>query len=458
MSDAKRETEATLAERSLSAPDESPASVLLAFRASNARSFREEMELSLVASNMAEPGCVRSVRWREGGSPVKVLPAIGLFGANGSGKSNVLKVMSDLRSLVLSSFHLGDPGGGIIRYEPFKLDPERREEPSRYEIDLVLDGIRHQYGVVVTAARVVEEFAYWYPKGRPAALFVRHGDRVDLGSTERSKGRAVTELLRPNALFLSTAALANHGRLLPLYQWFGRNLMLAEAESRPFRQLFTAEMLNDPRRKPRVLALLRAADLGVSGTHMVEIDPILRDRMERAVRILAGREGDPDPEEALPFEQLGVGLTHSTNRGDVNLDPADESLGTRVWFGLVGPVVHALETGAVLLADELDASLHPHLAEQLVGLFQSPETNPKRAQLIFNAHDVTLLGDAVGKRLLGRDQIWFTEKTSNGQSRLFPLTAEEPRKQEAVSKRYLEGRYGATPLVSSMEFAAATLT
>src|SRR5690606_8153123 len=95
--------------------------------------------------------------------------------------------------------------------------------------------------------------------------------------------------------------------------------------------------------------------------------------------------------------------------------------GTRVWYGLIGPVVDALELGSVFLADELDASLHPALVSQLIRLFQDPDTNPRRAQLIFNSHDATLMGDSVGERLLGRDQIWFTEKRADGSTRLYPL-------------------------------------
>lgn len=430
-------------------------SVLLAFRAENARSFRDRFELSLLATNMAEKQFVRDVPWREGGTPIGILPAAGLFGANGSGKSNVLKAIHDMRSLVLRSFRHGDPGGPIDDRRPFLLDPRARTSPTRFEIDLVLNGVRHEYGVVVDDERVIEEFAYWYPNGRAAALFVRTNDDVDLGSVERTKGRAVLELLRPNALFLSTAASANHRRLLPLYQWFSRNLLLAEADSRPFRQAMTTEMLSEPESRAQVLALLHAADLGVTDAHKREVDPVMQDRLRRAVRILNGTEGEPDADEGPTFEQLGVVLSHQGTDGAVDLDPFDESLGTRVWFGLVGPVVSALRSGSVFLADELDASLHPALVAQLIRLFQQPETNPRRAQLIFNSHDATLLGDAVTDRLLGRDQIWFVEKRKDGASHLFPLIDLDPRKQESIGKRYLAGRYGATPIVSAQEFAAA---
>lgn len=430
-------------------------SVLLAFRAENARSFRDQFELSLLATSMAEEAYVRRVPWREGGSPVAVLPVAGAFGANGSGKSNVLKVMHDMRNLVLRSFRQSDPEGGIDDRRPFLLDHHARAEPTRFEVDLVLDGVRHEYGFVVNDDRVLEEFAYWYPKGRAATLFERKDDDVELGASDRTKGRAILELLRPNALFLSTAASANHPRLLPLYQWFSRNLLLAEADSRPYRQVMTTEMLNDPDDRAQVLALLHAADLGVTDAQKHDLDPVMQDRMRRAMRILNGLEGEPETDEGPTFEQLGVVLSHQGTDGDVSLDPFDESLGTRVWFGLIGPVVAALRSGSVFLADELDASLHPALVSQLLRLFQDPETNPRRAQLIFNSHDASLLGDAVTERLLGRDQIWFVEKRNDGSSHLYPLVDLDPRKQESIGKRYLAGRYGATPILSAQQFAAA---
>ncbi len=409
----------------------------------------------MLATRLSEDRVPQEVEWREGGTPIRVLPAAGVFGANASGKSNLLKVMADMRAHVVYSFRRGDPDGGIPR-RPFLLDRSRREEPSEYEVDLVLDGVRHLYGFSIDDNRVIEEWAYRYPKGRPALIFRRDSAQVHAGSVERQKTRAVQELLRPNALFLSAAASVNHAALLPLYKWFNRNLLLAEADSRQFRQLLTIEMLDDPTYRDRVLALLQAADLGITGARKQELDPVIRERLRRALRIMRGADDQPDHDEGSAFEELGIRFVHaSEDDEDVELDPRNESLGTRVWFGLIGPVVNALERGSVLLADELDASLHTELATELVNLFQDPITNPRRSQLIFNSHDATLLGDAAGDRLLGRDQIWFTEKLNDGRTRLYPLTDLEPRKLEAIGKRYLDGWYGATPILSRGELASA---
>ena len=239
-------------------------SVLLAFRAENARSFKDEIELSLLATAMAEKQYVRTVPWREGGSPVRALPSAGAFGANGSGKSNLLKVMDDMRRLVLSSFRSGAPGEVIPRW-PFRLDEESSRLPSRYEVNIVLNGVRHEYGFELDDEQVIREWAHYYPRGKAALLFDRQGEAIRFGAAERSSSRAVLKLLRPNALFLSTAAAIGHPALTPLYQWFGQNLRLAEADSRLSRQVLTAEMLDDGPKREAVLQLLRAADLGITG-------------------------------------------------------------------------------------------------------------------------------------------------------------------------------------------------
>ncbi len=429
-------------------------SVLISFTAENVRSFRDEFKLDLLATALAEPTVRREVPWREDGSPIYVLPAAGIFGANASGKTNVLRAMDDLRSLVLSSFRLGRPGGGLLR-RPFLLDESSASRPSRFEVDLVLHGIRHQYGVTIDSERVLDEWAVSFPRGRSTLLFSRQLDDVEYGAADRPKSRAVSEILRPNALFLSTAASANHPGLLPLYNWFERNFLLAEAQSRGLRQLFTAQMLEDESISREVLTFLREADLGLVGATVEAVDSDFRDRMRRAVAVLledSRVEVDLESEMEIP---PGINLTHQGSAGSVQFTAADESLGTLVWLGLVGPVIHALREGSVLLADELDASLHPVLVAHVVALFQDPETNPRRAQLLFNSHDTTLLGESTGvgltggsSRLLGRDQVWFTEKENNGRTRLYPLSDLSPRKDEAVEKRYISGRYGAVPIIA----------
>jgi len=126
---------------------------------------------------------------------------------------------------------------------------------------------------------------------------------------------------------------------------------------------------------------------------------------------------------------------------------AQQSVGTRQLLRLAIPLYDAFQYGKVLIVDELDSSLHPHLVRYLIALFHNPLVNRHNAQLIFNTHDATVLDTS----FLRRDQIWFTEKENDGASALFPLTAFSPRKEEALVRGYMVGRYGAVPILGDPE-------
>lgn len=431
--------------------------MLISFAGSNVRSFRDPFEISLVSTTISEREIVRHIHWRDGdgaASQLGVLPAAGVFGANASGKSNLLRAMNDMRSAVLNSFRNWTRTGRTERI-PYRLDSQTASQPSRYEIELVLDGILHRYGFTLDDEKILQEWAYRLPKGRPQRIFEREGDSIDFGASIKSAISRTRELVRPNALFLSTAVALRGEELRPLYAWFERNLLYANAGNRDVRQFFTAKQLDEGGRRDRVLALLRAADLGI--VDAVEVDiPNMREDVSEKIEELLALLSDGEEEVHVPDLPRPIDLLHQGSNGTVQFSAEEESLGTVVWLGLAGPIVDALDQGSVLLADELDASLHPMLVEQLVRLFQSPDTNPRRAQLIFNSHDVNLLGDSQSSRLLGRDQIWFTEKAVDGPTSVFPLSDLNPRREEAIGKRYLAGRYGAIPIIADGDFEDAT--
>jgi hypothetical protein len=390
---------------------------------------------------------------------VRVVPVAGIFGANASGKSSFLEAVDDMRMYVLDSFRRKI---AATEHWPFMLDESSATSPSRYEIDLVLDGVKTEYGFALDADRIHEEWAYRYPNGRATLLFRREGDDIEAGPTARSETRAIGRLLRADSLLLSAAGAASHTFLSPLYSWFQRNLQHASSRNREARQARTIKMLEEPTQREQVLDLLRAADLGIVGAleRTIPLDPQVREVMERAIRELIGEESRASSGEEPLDEQLltrtEFRLIHRTADGEITLPRGFESMGTLVWLGLVGGVLNALTTGAVLVADELDASLHSALVGQVIRLFQDHATNRRRAQLIFNSHDPTVLGDSE-ERILGRDQVWFTEKDLDGSSRLYPLKDFGPRKNEAIGRRYLHGRYGATPVLSQQEFERAVL-
>jgi hypothetical protein len=203
---------------------------------------------------------------------------------------------------------------------------------------------------------------------------------------------------------------------------------------------------------PWIRQLLRLADLGIVDARVTEndvnkeLESWLRDFLERMPGQPAGR-GTVD--QALDAIRRSVELDHEAESGGGRIPISFdlESRGTRNWFSLVGAIVFALQTGGVLIIDELDASLHPHLSEEIVRMFHDSKVNREGAQLIFSSHDPTLLGTPSEEPPLRRDEIWITEKDRSGATRLYALTDFKPRKSENLERGYLQGRYGGVPFV-----------
>ena len=427
-----------------------PTSALVSFRVRNVRSYRDDTTLSLQATRLANAAVVRDVP-TAAVAPDRLLPAAGLFGANAAGKSTILRAMADMRAVVLSSFRHGSPGSRMFR-RPFLLDGDAGQTASEFEVELILNGVRWHYGFEIDDRQVLREYAYHYPRKRLALVFEREGEELIFGGSFRTVRRFLGPFLRNNALVLSVMGTADEGLLGPLFHWFRGNLRLAASSNRSERAAFTTELAKAEATRTRVLDLLRAADLGVADIDTVKLDADVFERLQRAVQVL--QEDEPEDEtSSLVIEEM-VQLLHRGKGQAVAFDPLDESLGTQVWVGLIGPILHALDNGTVLLVDELDASLHPMLVAEIVDLFQCPATNPRCAQLIFNSHDVSILDDKE-PWAIGRDQIWIAEKSADGASRLYALAEFKGRRDESVGRRYLRGRYGGVPVLDPARFRSA---
>ena len=403
---------------------------------------------------MAEKGVVRRIATAGSTKPTPVLPAAGVFGANASGKTAILEALDDMRVVVEGSFRLGTPESVLYR-RPFLLDDASRNRSSRFEIDLIVKGVRWQYGFELLDDRILGEYAFHYPKGRQAMVFERDSDDARFGPPFRSDGKAMLRALRDNALLLSVAEALKIPHLSDLHAWFRTRVHFASSKNRGERANLTAKLVESTHKKDRILNMLRYADLGVTDLHR-ELPPTeVTERVRRAMRVLNDLDDDDEIEEELRLEGI-VLLTHSAAVGEARIAPQDESLGTQVWLGLIGPLLEVLESGAVLLVDELDGSLHPRLVQRFVGLFQDPRTNPHCAQLIFNSHDTNILGDS-DRRTIGRDQIWFAEKDMNGATTLYSATNFAPRRDDSIQRRYLQGRYGAVPSLNPANIERALL-
>jgi hypothetical protein len=225
---------------------------------------------------------------------------------------------------------------------------------------------------------------------------------------------------RPNALFLSMAVQLNSEALRPVFDWFAKGLVILD-EQTPLNPQTSIQWLRQAGRRQQLCDFLTAADISIADIEVVT------------------RQAPDDTEE----HQLR--FSHVTEQGRAVFDLMDESNGTRNLLFLAGPVLDILNQGLTLVIDELDTSLHTLLVRELVRLFHRSEVNTGGAQLIFTTHDTSLL-DAPD--LFRRDQVWLVEKDRDQASALVALSEFSPRKNEALERGYLLGRYGGVPLLN----------
>jgi uncharacterized protein len=419
--------------------------MLLRFRVANFRSIHEPVELVF---RMPRTDGERLA----GGTTVAAI-----YGANASGKSNLLNALAFMSSAVIGSQAQWRPSAPPPRV-PFALDPSASEEPALFEVDFVLNGTRYQYGFTLEPGAVGEEWLYDYPSSRKRVLFEREGQEFHFGRGLRGPNRTIADLVRKNSLFMSAAASNNHEELLPIYHWF-ETIQFSGVRSGAPDVTGATERLLLTDQKEEVRKLLVFADLGITdvSAKQEDVDPDLAKAMESVLNTLWSKIDDaPAEQPAFMSTATIVELDHRNSEGETaRLTLNDESRGTQMWFAHIGPLLHVLRDGGLLVVDELDASLHPRLSSEIVRLFSDTETNPHNAQIIFSTHDTTLLDRLTGQ-VLDRDDVWFTEKTPAGATILYPLSEFKPRKNEAIERRYLEGRYGGVPIIDLALAASET--
>ena len=428
---------------------------LLSFTAENVYCFRNEVHLSLLGTRLADTDAVRLVSVAGRAKPERVLPAAAIFGANASGKSAILKALGDMHGLVAGSFSQRATGDPIPR-QHFQLDRAGAGKPSRFEAELILGGVLFGYGFEVDDERIRTEFAWYAPRGRKVSLFKRvSGQRTKFGSSLHGEGELLERYDRENALLLSVAGAGPDNPLRRLHGWFISNIWHSAWEGWTYGSAQSTNEISASESRERVLNVLRFADLGIVDFKLVPPDSQQVEQRRKILRALRSA-GLAVRHEIDTADEDTLVLTHEGTDGDVELDPSAESQGTQTWLGLIGPLLTSLDGGRLLVVDELDASLHPHLVSRIVELFQSPRYNPHGAQLIFNTNDTSMLGDS-GPAILGRDQVWFTEKAPDGASSLYSLAhfTPAPRRDEAIERRYLFGRYGAVPSPNPADLARA---
>lgn len=425
--------------------------MILRFRVGNFRSFRDDAEISFVATRLGREHA-RPVRVDTEGRSAPALPVIAVFGANASGKSNLVRAFSFLRSAVRDSHTRWQPRQTIPR-DHFKLDRQCIDDPTLLEIDFVAEEMRYQYGFELSDKEVISEWLYAYPHGRRQTWFERERSEYVFGKNLAGPNRTATEITRPNSLFLSAASTANHAQLTRVSSWFEDGLWITASREHDADKSLTTQLIRE-QHDERVSELLRRADLGILEAAVEQKD------VPQEAKKLMGRLFDAlfDPEDPERDEKLkemsreveaqmveAVALVHSAEHSAVSIPFTEESLGTRAWYSLIGPILRALDNGSTLIVDEIDSSLHPLLMQHAIDMFEDPDVNRKGAQLVFTAHDTTPIGTLLGEAPLGRDQVWLAEKDDEGVTRLYSLSEFRPRKGENLQRGYLQGRYGGTP-------------
>ncbi len=414
--------------------------MLLRFAVTNHLSICERQELAFAASSLKDrrDGLIEC----DAVPSKSVLPAIVIYGANASGKSNILDAIATMKKFVLWSHTKGEPGGGVSRNE-FKLDPACLLAPSIFEIDFIIDGVRHHYGFEATDKEFTAEWLYTYPISHPRKLFERDKGTFSFGRKLRGQNQNIAGLTRSNSLFLSAAAQNSHEQLSIIYDYF-KSIKFASSIS--IRGVKASSRFRRNELDSRVIQFLTSINTGVIGYQekKIEYSEKVQD-FRKELKTMFEKFSDGFIKTKLEEDDgkyTAIELAHRDRNGEpVYFDLDSESAGTRRLLIVLSLVFQALDEGLPLCIDEVDASLHTLASKKVIELFCSPTNNSKGAQLIATTHDTNLMNT----ELLRRDQLWFTEKTSQGATELYPLTEIRTRKGDNIELGYLQGRFGALP-------------
>jgi AAA15 family ATPase/GTPase len=398
-------------------------------------SFGDEVIFSMLAGKKTEHN--EQVIYIQNRPVKKILRSSIIYGINGGWKSNLLKAISVMDYIVSSQQSVYK----ARNLEPFLLNTNSESTPILLEIVMRIDKINYRYGFEILGKKVYAEWLYetdlW---GNEKILFVREGINVDLESNTEWKefGKHLNEN-NQDMLFLHVAKTLGSKIASDIFLWF-LTMNYVGVDTDGYADLFKRNGWFD-KNKEDVLIFLRAVDISIDDFRIW--NPPDNNSLQDI--------DDADKRAVIQARLTPIHITHkiydsdgeSVGSKEFSLN-SQESAGMRKLFDIVGPILDTLSTGRTLFIDELDIKLHPLAVKYLMDLFNNPDTNPKKAQLIFTTHNTYLLD----KRFLRRDQIWFAQKNRQGSSELYSLAEfEEVRKDSSYSKDYLLGRYGAIPII-----------
>ncbi len=397
--------------------------MILEFCVTNYMSIKDDLKLSFIATSLKESTVEPNDLFPVGDTGISLVRSAVIYGANASGKSNVLKAFDFFKRFIISSFK-DSQAGEAIEVENFRLNATTAVEPTTMEATFTDGDFIYRYGFEVDNKAVRVEWLYKRASKKRAKemeVFYRDGNETTVHPKSQLLQELVTKkMVRDNALLLSTAAQFNETTAVNILHWLGdTNILFCSEDEELWKKAI--KYLDDDELRRRITAFARYADLGIE------------DITKTGNRIVSHhRQYDDDGREVN-----NVSFSFTSN----------ESEGTIKYFSLAYPIIDALDNGKRVIIDELDSKLHPLLVKRIVALFNDAKTNPNGAQLLFTAHDTFLLSAG----LFRRDQVWFTQKDSFGATELYSLAEYKVRSTSPFEKEYLLGRYGATPLIGEME-------
>ena len=425
--------------------------MLLNFAATNYRSIKERQVFSLMAVEGLphEESLIRSK------DNIPILPVALLFGANASGKSNILRGFGMMRQMVLNSVRL-NPDDTLDEYEPFLLDEESRNNSTELEAEFIIKGeggIEHhyRYGLAFSETLITEEWLYRYEGGNETELFSRDRDKVQVNETAFPEGKGKENTLNSNRLFLSLIAQLNGTQSKEIISWFDGGKFVTASQIEEYR-IVTSSLLKYKKNLivlddivdfiDMALTFLSNIDMGITELSIKEESVTLPKELPEEIKKILYQDGETS---------LKIYSTHNRYNKEGEIigkevfsTEHNESEGTQKITELLGLIFISLLGGRLLVIDELDAKLHPLLTRAIVQLFTSPKINQHGAQLVFTTHDTNQLH----LDYVRRDEIWFTEKSPVEATKLYShIEFKDFDPSMDITEQYVNGRYGAIPRI-----------
>ncbi len=416
--------------------------MLIEFSVKNFLSFKDKVTLSMEKGNGNE-----NLDNIISNNNIDLLKTTAIYGANASGKSNILKAFTCAILMVRNSslIPVGEKWNFI---KPFLFDEVSKNKPSEFEFIFIVNDIKYRYFFSADVNKVYDEVLDAYYSQKPTNIFTRTKTNNYEFTNDKSKLESLATNNTENKLFLSTATTWNYDKTKDAYLWFANAIDTYDSFENIADKDLIAYSSGEENLKEFALKLLKEADILIKD---ITVDYEEKDMDSTMVDMLVpqlARNGEKFKVKNVSIELEHEVVDDNNNKHTYKLNFTEESSGTRVLFAFAPFLKRAFETTKVIVVEELERSMHPALVEFIVKLFNNKEINKANSQLIFTTHATNLLN----LELLRRDQIWFTEKNSeNGVSDLYPLDSFSVRKDENIQKGYINGRYGAIPFIRDID-------